>query len=321
MRTSLPLSLFAAFSITLSATAQIAYDYPTAVPAEGIYSFTYHDATLPVGSYSAAPPYDLVTGLTYANSSTLERGWIPSAGTPFAASAPQATNCSFTVLSDPNATVYYYTLVASTGVQVVGQGSVNSGYSAFTDVWDALIFPSYVASGYNDNYVVNGNTYQGITNPLSKGTLTTPYGTYDNVVLIERGINNGLGTTFTYNWYSDNNLAMPLATYSMDSEHLELYTPEDFSPLAVPEASRPAMRLWPNPCSTGEVRLNGLATSVEAQLLITASDGRAVLDRAITTGGDGYTSVDVHELSAGMYPMEVRMKDGTVLRERLVVVR
>lgn len=320
MTTPVRLTIALAICTTHASFAQEAWSYPDALPTEGLYTFARRSSTLPFVDYNAGAPWDF-TSLSYSAPTLTETAWTPSAGTPFAAMEPLATHCLYAPQEVAEYTLYQYFNSTPTVLQLFGEGTPASGYDECTDPWDAYLFPSQVAVGYQDYYTISGSTYQVNTNPLSKGTFTTPYGNYADVVLVEFAINDGNQTEFSYAWFSASNMLMPLAVYDMDSEEFVLYTPENLSPLSIPSSAPSTMRLAPNPCAGNQVRLFNSGEVLQGQLTATAVDGRVVLDHSWSSGGEHGSLIDVSGLTAGNYVLRLVGTDGVRWQEKLVVTR
>lgn len=316
MRHLLPFTL-AMTCATITVQGQVAFSYPNAIPAEGEYNMAQRTAPLP--TYSATPPWNF-NGLTFGSVTGYSQVWRPAAGTPFSAQFPSATHCLYDPLDFP--TDYTYFTVDATGVLNMGSASTG-GTNIFTDPWQVFPFPNQIATGYNDDYVLNGMTYQGITNPLSKGTMLTPYGDFSNVVLVEFGFNDGSGsgTLFSYVWFRDTNAMVPVARYDPDTQELTLLTPIGFSPLSVPESGAPFVAMGPNPVTNGSVRLQWQSTALQADFRIIASDGRIILQQNMVSGPDGSIDLDLTSVPSGTYAVRMDQNGEVLWQERLVVVR
>ena len=253
----------------ITAQGQVAFSYPDALPQEGTHNMAHRTAPLP--TYSATPPWSF-NGLAFGSVTGFSQVWRPAVGTPYAAQMPTATHCLYHALAFP--VPYNYFIVNAAGVQQVGFASTG-GVFTYSDPWQVFVFPNQVGTGYNDDYTVNGTTAQGISNPLAKGTLLTPYGDFANVVLVEFGFNDGsgTGTVFTYVWFRDTNAMIPIAQYDPVSQQLDLYTPINIVPLSVPEFGAPSVSMGPNPASFGTVRLQWTGTEMQADLRIIAKRG------------------------------------------------
>ena len=301
----------------ITAQGQVAFSYPDALPEEGTHNLAQRIAPLP--TYSAAPPWNF-NGLTFGSIASYIEVWRPAAGTPYAAQVPQATHCLYNQLEFP--VIYDYFVTSTSGIQQVASGSTG-GFFNYLDPWQVYVFPNQIATGYNDNYTVSGNTYQGIVNPLAKGTMLTPFGDHANVVLIEFGFNDGsgTGTVFTYKWFRDTNCMIPIAEYNPDTQELTLNTPISVTPLSVPEFDAASVSMGPNPATYGTVRLQWTGTVIQADLRIIAADGRMVHQQNVVSGPNGSIDLDLSALTPGTYAVRMDQAGELLWQERLVVVR
>ena len=299
----------------ITAQGQVAFSYPDALPEQGQHSFITRSATW--SGYSAAPPWN-VEALSFTTVGPRTLVWAPASMTPFAAQFPQATDCMY----DPTQVPAYYDYFQVAPASVAYWGSAELGSAeVYTDPFAFRVFPMMLATGYNDEFVLDGDTIFGAVNPLAKGDLLTPFGDLTNVVLTEVVVNSGLGAEFSYLFYREGNSIMPVAQYDQDDQTMILYTPGIISPLQVPEFGAPSVSLGPNPAPNGTATLRWTGAAIQADLRIIAADGRMVHQQNVVSGPNGSIDLDLSALTPGTYAVRMDQVGEVLWQERLVVVR
>jgi hypothetical protein len=168
-------------------------------------------------------------------------------------------------------------------------------------------FPSLIDMTYADNFWVDGDPFY-ITLffiPRGVGTLITPYGTHNDVVMMEEQLMSAAQVTFdhTYKWYSTSNLLVPLAHYSLFDQ--VLFVNEQTFTTEITEAAMPNLRVWPVP-SSGEVSITSTRPVQQAELL--DATGRVVATPVFASGVT--CTIDLTPYGMGLYMLRTRTQDG-----------
>ncbi|MBK8340614.1 MAG: T9SS type A sorting domain-containing protein [Flavobacteriales bacterium] len=300
--------------VAITAQGQVAFSYPTALPEQGQHSFVERTAVWT--GYSAAPPWN-VTGLTFSLLGARELVWTPAASTPFAAQFPQATDCILDINQFPPSYDYYE--VSSAGVAYWGAADTGP-VEVLTEPFTFRVFPMMLSTGYNDTFILDGDTVFAAVNPLAKGDLLTPFGDVASVGVTEVVVDFGLGAEFSYLFYREGNAMMPVAQYDPDDQAMILYSPGNISPLAVPEQVFPAVTMGPNPVTNDLLKLRWIGATSPVDLCIISAEGRSVLQRRVLASADAL-DVDLHGLAPGTYAVRIEQKGAPFWQERFVLVR
>jgi hypothetical protein len=177
------------------------------------------------------------------------------------------------VAGTPSASFFVGSSVALQQIgQYAGDDITGALIATYNNAMDVMQFPASLNSAFNDPYQV------GITSPFlnfsidgtndvlvdGSGTLTTPTGTYNNVLRV-KSINNyqyiGLpplpgtvtsGTTTSYMWVSPNFPGYMLMNYSIDVQGTSSDTTITYSanPLAIQNVANQTLQISPNPANS-----------------------------------------------------------------------
>lgn len=242
--------------------------------------------------------------------------------------------------------VYYQTSAAAFSVLGSGGSFLTMDCS---DPQANLLFPLTMGSTGNDAFSCSGTTFGfGFTragstqfNAVGYGTLTLPYGTFSNVLLVaihqtytddmaSTALNDVEYTTDGYFFLKPGVKSVLLAssTITQVAEDGQTNSAEqsqmlDESAVGVQEAlaQQIGMELWPNPAQGSVEVVCGVMAAGAMQLAILDGNGRTVLDRSgqLTAPGIRKETLDLAGLAPGVYLVRVADGQGAVGMKRLVV--
>jgi hypothetical protein len=176
-------------STVLIAPAQTSLEYAN-WPVAG-QSLTMYVLTDPGSAQAPTPGINQTwdySSVTFAQAGTA--AIAPAAGTPYAASFPEA-NYVYSVTPTGMATGYNYMLVNSTSVQNVAT-DVPADPNVYTDYNQILQFPIQFGGSFTDSYASPDNTGSSTWLAAGDGTLITSFGTFTDVVLLYDQANDDL---------------------------------------------------------------------------------------------------------------------------------
>ena len=166
-------------SMVLIASAQTSLQFanwPTAGSSSTMYVLTD-----PGSAQAPTPGIDQTwdySSVTFAQAGVA--AIAPAAGTPYAASYPEA-NYVYAVTPTGMPTAYNYMLVNSTSVQNVAT-DVPADANVYTDYNQILQFPIQFGGSFTDSYVSPDNTGSSTWLCAGDGTLITSFGTFTDIV-------------------------------------------------------------------------------------------------------------------------------------------
>lgn len=296
---------------------QEAFTYPEAVPPLGLYTFDVREGSLPLSGFNTNPPYNL-GAVTFSAPFSSTHGFMLKAGYPYASSFNSATHCRFTVADPPEDTEYEYAFLGTGAIIALGTASTTGGVNPYADAYTAWVLPSYFATDYQDNFE-NGVACLGSYTPVSVGELQTNYGTFSDVVLVQREFNCGGNTATLYQWYAQNDVINILAEYNTTTQLVTLNIPTGFSAVGIEEERTAQVQVFPNPATGSSAHINGLPANTRAQLSLLSMDGRLASQAQPTTGNDGSLQLELDNMADGAYILLIQCGTGQALRLPLVI--
>lgn len=211
----------------------------------------------------------------------------------------------------------------------------------YNNAWDKLKYPLSYGNNYSDTFEANFAAfgllyYRGMVRVSSDGygTLQMHDSTYQNVLRVVESVNvyfteNKNKVTYwrRYIWYAEG-FHQPILTVfyqKVDRSHLDMlpidsldysginYVKWDANVTGVTQTinKTPDVQIYPNP-STGYFKLD--MERQGADITITDVTGRVVL----TNKADNKT-IDIHLPQRGIYVLQIKMPDGSMHVEKLVV--
>ena len=205
-------------------------------------------------------------------------------------------------------------------VIALGTATSGSGAAPYTDAYTAWVLPSYFATDYQDVFE-NGASCVGTYTPLSIGELQTSFGTFSDVVLVQREFDCGGFTTTLYQWYPQNDVINILAEYNTGTQLVTLNIPTGFSPVGIEEHRAAQARLYPNPAAVSPVRISGLEPNARMQVELIALDGRTASHQYVSTTNAGMLLLDIGNAANGAYTVQLTNGASPALRLPLVINR
>ena len=303
----------AALAIACAANGQVAYDFPDAVPPMGTYWIDFHQSTGAVGTIPDAPPWDL-SGIVMDAGTPSTYQWLPASASPDAGSFPTATH----LLSDNFNDMDEFMLLEADGVTLLGGVYSSMPASVLIDPFRFRVFPSMVGATYTDTLIAPpADTSVWNHEPTGLGTLITAWGTFTDVVRVER--TRTIGTT-TYPdhvfWYSTTNLLEPLAYLSVNWDVLVILHPTGFTGIGERDDEH-ALKAYPNPTRDQVIIVwNG---EQPRSIALRDATGRCVIERPWMNGTRQVIDLPT-ELAPGDYHLSLTT-DRMVIQRPLVVVR
>ena len=231
---------------------------------------------------------------------------------------------------------------SSVALQQIGQyaGDVSGAVIAtFNNAMDVMQFPASLNSAFNDPFQV------AITSPFlnfsidgtndvlvdGSGTLTTPSGTYNNVLRV-KSINNyqyiGLpplpgtvtnGTTTSYLWVSPDYPGYMLMNYSIDVQGTNSDTTITYSanPLGIQNVANQTLQISPNPAN--EFVTVGFPSGAELNRVeVLDLSGRVVAIETVN-GKSNRTSISTATFTNGVYIVRAVDTKGAVVTTKVTV--
>lgn len=208
----------------------------------------------------------------------------PAAGTPYAATYPEA-NYVYAVTVTGLPTTYNYMLVNSTSVQNVAT-DVPADANVYTDYNQILQFPIAFGGSYTDSYVSPDNTGSSTWLCAGDGTLITSFGTFPDQVLMHDQDNDDL--VF---WNSDPIYPRMIS----NSDGVLFFMPASVGSNEHGSISQPST-VFPNPATTA---ITVIGVAEDSSWRIIDLQGRQLMS------GDRMTALDrtinIETLAAGQY--------------------
>jgi hypothetical protein len=245
-----------------------------------------------------------------------------------------------TQVSPTSGTAFY--VGSSVALQLIGSynGDMSGAVVATcSNAMDLMQFPASFSSAFNDPYYVNITTpflnisIDGTNDVLvdGSGSLTTPTGTYNNVLRV-KSINNyqyiGLppapgtvtnGTTTSYLWVSPNYPGYMLMNYSIDVQGTESDTTITYSenPVGIQNVANQTLQISPNPAN--EFVTVGFPSGAELNRVeVLDLSGRVVAIETVT-GKSNLLTISTTSFTNGMYIVRAVDTKGAVVTTKVTV--
>ena len=195
---------------------------------------------------------------------------------------------------------YIYLSLSNSGLESLGSSIRIDDTATFENIkyTDSEIIFQFP---YTYNMVIN-DTYQSTTdtNPTSVtsvydayGTLSTPFGTYTNVIRVK----TTRETSVSYNWYQTKPFSFIMSGDFTDNGYINVYN--NTTGLGVnPIEPKKAMAVFPNPAHT-ELNIQLPAQQILDRLAITDITGKIVLKQ-----DQNLNQINVSHLANGLYFIE-----------------
>jgi len=229
---------------------------------------------------------------------------VPVGSTPYAATYPTANFC-FKSLSQGNEDYYDYYKVTAAGVESVGSRDSGVPYLEIDHSILFSAFPYKYLDSFQDTYQSEGDpsayTYDAIYD--SYGTLTTPYGTTNNVMRQKKVEVDGDYTYTDYLWFTASPFKIVMSMNFLadnsgnSSNYVAFYTP---TPLGVKEnKAEIVISIYPNP-ATSVLNLHLSNNKTIDKVTITDVTGKIVKKQTENTA-----QINVEKLAPGLYVTEI----------------
>ncbi|MCU0434012.1 MAG: SBBP repeat-containing protein [Bacteroidia bacterium] len=222
---------------------------------------------------------------------------------------------------------------ASTTVTLCATGATDYAWSPAFGLSDTTIACPVAGPTQSTTYVVVGTDNNGCT---SSDTVSITLFPFPGVPVISQNVAVLTSTpAATYQWYFNSN-PIPGATQqsytpTQNGSYYVVITDTNgctsfsspFNLLDVGIATnneQAAMQIYPNP-GNGSFVVQTALEGREAELLITAADGRLVHQQIIPAGSSMPLALELPNADAGLYMLMLRVNDGTVRYARLVISR
>lgn len=315
------LSLFISSLIVCS--AQPTLTHTGNAPQAGISGTSHLGAYVSPGSAGANQTWNFGT---FSATSTSAFDLVNPAGTPYASSYPTSTICS----SVPSSTSYEYIEDNGSALFLVGAESPSVSMDYTADEQKFLIYPLTYNGTWTDNYQAAGDAGLPFTRTGTDtytadgwGTLTTPNGTYTNVLRVHQseafsddfGFTTATGTSDTYYWYKEG-VHYPLfvtvsAIYNGSPSSNAYYND---APSGINEfADILSISVYPTPAH-GQLFIH-LKNAASAGYDITDLTGRKVLTGALS---QQLNTINVQNIAPGNYLLKIFSNGKFQAREVLI---
>ena len=296
--------------------------------------FTGHQATITPTQFTAAA----TAGANQTwNFNTLVSTAVVQAGVLSRAAAPNPTSMPAATMVVKVGDQYAYYENNGTSLKEHGAYEATQNYSLEnTDPAEKLRFPFTFNSFFQDNYSGSANLGGTIVPRVgvvtvtaeSYGTLTTPSGTYQNVLKVKTEESSNPGTPFaensiTYDWFQPG-IHFPVLRITrritmLGTAHTGFYLTQ---PLGTKEdlAARFNLQVWPNPANSGlTIQLEDQSAGlVKLSLLNVVGKEIAELPYSRLAGNLKHLKTDVSGYPKGIYLLKLETEAGTLLK-RLVI--
>ncbi len=236
---------------------------------------------------------------------------IPVAGSPYASQFPQANYCYTmnSVFSEETVYFYHSLTTSSYEIQALGYGEtmgIEMGEDFHLNPRTYMVFPYTYNSVFTD-------TYQRTTDeePIALtatydayGTLIMPFGTFNNVVR-QKIVTEGMTD---YVWFNVNPF-YPILQTALADDALGFVI--DHTVLGIDDQDTSKFITYPNPVSD-VINIKFAGTSSMADVTIADLSGKKLIAKTCTAD---VSSIDVSQLSAGIYLVTVESTDGQFIKK------
>ncbi len=253
-------------------------------------------------------------------------------------STPQAS--SFTTSNVANTIGGVYTYYTANSTRLIYNGSHDPNTNlliAYSNPEEQLQYPFTYGNSFSDTYQVTfvngGNTYlrKGTTTVTADayGTLTTPAGTFSNVLRVHYVSNytdsSQFGTfpssTDEYRWYMDWN-HFPIATVGQNTfngQPFGSYTRYRENVNSINETQLTDFNFYPNPASES-INISFSTEENNYTIKLTDISGKVVLNNSYTSSTDfKQEKIDVSNFSKGIYTLKIT--SGTAVEVKKIIVQ
>jgi len=253
-------------------------------------------------------------------------------------STPQASN--FTTSNVANTIGGIYTYYTANSTKLIYNGSHDPNTSlllVYSNPEDQMQYPFTYGNSFSDTYQVTfvngGNTYlrKGTTTVTADGygTLTTPAGTFSNVLRVHYVSNytdsSQFGTfpssTDEYRWYMEWN-HFPIATVganTFNGQPFGSYTRYRENVNSIYESQLSDFSIYPNPVKENlQISFSNEENHFTVQLIDIS--GKIILNKDFTSSSDiKQENINISELSRGIYTLKVT--SGTAVEVKKIIVQ
>jgi len=264
---------------------------------------------------------------------------VPTSGLPFTSEFPEATHAS--VVSDAEGTFVSYFRTSASAYTLLGAGIEGSGASGsfiYSNSVDLFRFPIGFGQAYNDDFESTisalGFSYQRNgavqVDVDGSGTLTTPIGTFSNVLRVKSVETYNLvglppipgastsGVITTYNYISADHPGSILLSYVIDNDNIgNVDTTIGFADpnfQSIEQIANDGFNLFPVPASN-QINITSNLGIVNVELF----DISGRRSSQIAFNGVSKALVDVALLPAGVYVARVQLVNGSTVNRRVIV--
>lgn len=253
-------------------------------------------------------------------------------------STPQASSFSSSNVANLIGTIYqYYTANSSKLIYNGSHDTTNNLLIAYSNPEEQLQYPFTYGNSFSDTYQVTfvngGNTYlrKGTTTVTADGygTLTTPAGTFTNVLRVHYVSNytdsSQFGTfpssTDEYRWYKEWN-HFPIATVgsnTFNGQPFGSYTRYRESVNSIHESQLTDFSVYPNPASEN-ISINFSTEESNYTVQLINISGKVVLNNSYSSSTDfKQEKIDISGFSKGIYTLKI--SSGTAVEVKKIIVQ
>lgn len=318
------LSLFLS-SITIC-SAQPTLTHSGNAPSVGISGTSHYGSYVSPGSGGTNQTWNFGT---FSAPTTTAYNLVNPSSTPYASSYPTSTVCSYI----PSSTSYEYIEDNGSALFLVGAESPSASMDYTADEQKFLIYPLTYNGSWSDNYQAAGDAGLPFTRTASDtytadgwGTLTTPNGTYSNVLRVHQsetlsgdfGFTTATGTSDTYYWYKEG-IHYPLfvtvsSTYNGSPANSSAYYND--APAGIEEQTALSASVYPTLASSEIFVAFGINNPGHTNYELLDIAGRKILAGELL---QQLNSINVANVAPGNYLLE--MFSGSAVLTRKVMIQ
>lgn len=306
-------------------SAQPTLTHSGTAPQTGISGTSHYGSFVNQGSSGANQTWNFGT---FSGPTTNAFALVTPVGTPFEGAYPTSNVCSYV----SSASSYEYIEDNSSASYVVGAESPSVSMDYTADEQKFLIYPLTYNGTWTDAYQVAGDAGAPFTRTGSStftadawGTLTTPNGTYTNVLRVHEsdvftddfGFATYNGTQETYYWYKDG-VHYPIfvtatSTYNGNPASSQAYYND--APSGIDEQATLSASVYPTLASSEIFVTFGINNSGHANYELMDIAGRKILAGALS---QQLNAINVENINPGNYLLKIFSEDAVLTRKVMI---
>ncbi|OQX74521.1 MAG: hypothetical protein B6D61_11565 [Bacteroidetes bacterium 4484_249] len=224
-------------------------------------------------------------------------------------------------------------------------GAGNNSFSAYSDIQTALEFPFTYGDSFDDTwesmmfyidlgYYFNRDSSIVTVEADAYGIITTPEGNFQNVLRVKRTTidyswtnyggagwtSNGSFSDTQYEWYAQNIKVPVMIMQEMEwlpGSYTVRYLVEHNFTLGLEDKADIHLEIFPNPATDRvSIKTDEIYNSISISIYSVA--GRQLDVASSQSGQQHKQTIDLSKYPKGVYLIEVRFEDGSVVRDRII---